>query len=155
VPDLGDDDLKALHERLKKLGPDRVRYLLVSDSFPTGMKMEIVNWLADQEAASREPHGSDLEKLFPSPDKSTSPVAEPRPATAPMIRTEITDVYDGNLEAGTKAPNINELAAVVQPRLSAKGHYASHNQIKKIGGEPEFKKRRGKPGVRWSKQAKT
>jgi hypothetical protein len=41
-------DRIVLVERLKELGPDGVRTLLASDAFPTGMKMEILKWLADQ-----------------------------------------------------------------------------------------------------------
>jgi hypothetical protein len=55
MPDLGDDDLKALRARLKELGPDGVRALLASDSFPTTHKIEIAKWLARNASADREP----------------------------------------------------------------------------------------------------
>jgi hypothetical protein len=45
---LEEADIKALIERLKELGPEQVRSMLATDSFPTGMKREIFKWLSDQ-----------------------------------------------------------------------------------------------------------
>lgn len=45
---------ETLLERLKELGPEQVRQMLASDSFPTGMKMEILKWLADQNGKKKK-----------------------------------------------------------------------------------------------------
>jgi hypothetical protein len=82
------------------------------------------------------------------------PPVEFKTASDSMVRTEIKIVYDQARADGTKPPNINELARIVQPRLKAKGYDTSVERIRKTGDEPEFKKLRGKPGVRWSKRTK-
>jgi hypothetical protein len=61
MPDLSDDDLKALRERLKEFGPDNVRHLLAVDGFPTTHRLAIARWLSEQAGAGHEPardHGS-------------------------------------------------------------------------------------------------
>jgi hypothetical protein len=63
-------------------------------------------------------------------------------ASAPQIRKAITAVYDEAKASGRKPPNILELAPLVQARLTAEGHSASKNQIKKIGEEEAFAARR-------------
>ena len=47
-------DRLVLIERLKQHGPETVRQLLASDAFPTGMKLEILKWLADQNGKAKK-----------------------------------------------------------------------------------------------------
>jgi hypothetical protein len=67
-------------------------------------------------------------------------------APIPTIREAIRSVYDDADKSGPR-PNINQLSKAVLPRLIG---YRSPTgrQIKAIGGEPEFRKRRGKIGKR-------
>ena len=71
-----------------------------------------------------------------------------KPATDPMVRNIITAVYD-DADKGGPRPNINQLPDAVLSRLAA-GYTASGRQIKKIGSEPQFKRRRRKPGEKLS-----
>jgi hypothetical protein len=65
------------------------------------------------------------------------------PASVEMIRTEIRAVY---LDPESDRPNVNKLIEFVQPRLEAKGLYASGANIRKIAGEQQFFSYRRKPG---------
>ena len=69
-----------------------------------------------------------------------------KPASKPMIESEVRRVYDIADKEGKKPPNINEVAEPVQARLREIGHTASGGQIKRIAERPEFKKRRRLPG---------
>lgn len=68
------------------------------------------------------------------------------PASDAEIRKAIKDVYDIAEAESKKPPNINQLASVVQPLLEANGHYASTRHIQELGGEPEYQRRRRRPG---------
>ena len=68
-------------------------------------------------------------------------------APDPIIRYSIAGVYD-DADRGGPRPNINELPDAIQPRLKELGYKASGRKIKQIGGGQQFKKRRGKVGVR-------
>jgi hypothetical protein len=83
------------------------------------------------------------------PDTASPGAATLKPATEKMIRAEIMDVYDDARNHGTKPPNINELPTLVRSALATKGYAASGAQIKAIGEEDEFKKRRGAVGAHW------
>jgi hypothetical protein len=72
----------------------------------------------------------------------------PRPAPETMIRSAIRQVYDEAEANQQKPPNINELPAAVITILTAKGYAASGRQIKAIGDDIEFQKRRGATGKR-------
>jgi hypothetical protein len=71
-----------------------------------------------------------------------------RRADKAAIRQAITDVYDGCDQRRTKPPNIKELPAQVRLLLHSRGLTASNNRISTLGDAPEFKKRRGRVGVR-------
>jgi hypothetical protein len=65
-------------------------------------------------------------------------------ATPRILRNVIAAVYEKG------QPNINQLPDAVRPRLKKLGYEASGRQIKKIGEEPEFKRRRRAPGQKLS-----
>jgi hypothetical protein len=91
-----------------------------------------------------------LSTVWESPDPSEAPSVTPirgRPAGSPAIRDAIRAVYDEAERTGEKPPNINEIAAPVQAKLTADGRGASKRQIQKIADEPEFAARRGPLGV--------
>ena len=60
-----------------------------------------------------------------------------------VIRAEIGAVYDeADKDKNAPRPNINQLPGVVRPRLEARSLVASGRQIKKIGSEDRFERRR-------------
>ena len=71
-----------------------------------------------------------------------------KPPSDAMVRDEIRAVYAEEATAGTKPPNKDELAKLVQPRLERRGYEISRNQIRKIAKEPEFEAKRWSRGKR-------
>jgi hypothetical protein len=77
---------------------------------------------------------------------ATTPITL-KEAPEDTIRDACRSVYDDADNKGGPRPNINELPKAVLPRL--KGYRPpSDRQIKAIGGEQEFRNRRGKVGKR-------
>jgi hypothetical protein len=70
-----------------------------------------------------------------------------RPAPDFLIHKMISEVYSDTERAGLKPPNLKEIAAPVQERLSAKGHEASARRIQQVAEADEHKGRRRKPGT--------
>jgi transposase len=70
-----------------------------------------------------------------------------RPAPDFLIHKMISEVYSDTERAGLKPPNLKEIAAPVQEKLSAKGHEASARRIQKVAEADEHKSRRRKPGT--------
>jgi hypothetical protein len=86
---------------------------------------------------------ADVKKIVDATRNSVEP--ELKKAAVATIREEISAVYDAADKGGPR-PNINQLAGAVQPRLQERGYKVSLNQIKIIGGEPQFAKRRRRRG---------
>jgi hypothetical protein len=70
-----------------------------------------------------------------------------RPAPDFLINKTISEVYYDAERAGLKPPNLKEIAAPVQKKLSAKGHEASARRIQQVAEADEHKSRRRKPGT--------
>jgi hypothetical protein len=86
-------------------------------------------------------------------NRSSSPEYDPalRKATDRILRNVITAVYDeADKDKNALRPNINQLPDAARPRLKELGYEASGRQIKKIGEEPQFKRRRRAPGQKLS-----
>ena len=69
-----------------------------------------------------------------------------KPASKPMIESEVRRVYDIADKEGKKPPNIREVAKPVQDLLRGNGYKTSAKQIQEIAERPEFAKRRWPPG---------
>jgi hypothetical protein len=100
----------------------------VLDQNPRVNKADLENWL----------HQPGSEKLL-------------KFALRSVIEDAITWAYDETDKAGSKPPNINELVKPVQSRLKALGYRPpSGRQIKDVGSDKKFAKRRGEPGKRFT-----
>jgi hypothetical protein len=62
------------------------------------------------------------------------------------INKAIEEVYNSAESAGCKPPNIKELPTLVLRLLEKDGYVTSKERIMKLGGSPEFKRRRWKVG---------
>ena len=69
-----------------------------------------------------------------------------KPASKPMIESEVRRVYDIVDKEGRKPPNIREVAKPAQDLLRGDGYKASAKQIQEIAERPEFAKRRRSTG---------
>jgi hypothetical protein len=78
--------------------------------------------------------------------------AELTQAPPAEIRRTIRTVYDEAEGTGADPPNIKRICDAVLPRLQTGGFKASKNQITKIAGEDEFRRRRRPPGRRSRKK---
>jgi hypothetical protein len=96
---------------------------------------EFIQWLGVR--------GIDIPTFWGRLGDTTTPLKN---ASNDMILKAISDVYDLAEANHTKPPNLNELPLPVLDRLTSKGFKTSANQIKKLGGCPEFHSRRGKVG---------
>jgi hypothetical protein len=78
---------------------------------------------------------------WPPIESKAQPALKPAPDS--QVRAEIGAVYDeADKDKNAPRPNIAQLPGVVRPRLEARSLVASGRQIKKIGGEDRFKRRR-------------
>ncbi len=71
---------------------------------------------------------------------------ELRPAPDSMIHNTISKVYDEAEREDLKPPNVKEIVAPVQKRLSVQGYEASGRQIQQLAEADEHKSRRRRPG---------
>jgi hypothetical protein len=70
-----------------------------------------------------------------------------RPAPDSRIHKTISEVYDNAERVGLKAPNIREIVAPVQKKLSAEGYTATGRRIQQLAENDAYKSRRRKPGI--------
>jgi len=69
-----------------------------------------------------------------------------RPAPDSMIHNTISKVYDEAEREDLKPPNVKEIVAPVQKRLSVQGYEASGRQIQRLADADKHKSRRRRPG---------
>ena len=72
-------------------------------------------------------------------------------APAPRIRAAVRRAYRDAAAARCKPPNIKEVSGHVGPILLEQGLKASQRQIQSVAEEDEFRKLRGRPGVRFQR----
>jgi hypothetical protein len=92
--------------------------------------------------ASPTHNGHDVEG-----DGSRALQSKLRPAPDSRIHKTICEVYDDAERAGLKPPNLKEIVAPVQNKLSAKGYVATGRRIQQLAESDAYKCRRRKPGV--------